>query len=123
VKPGFRLTRSTDFERVRRLGKSFPHPLVVLVAAPNQLDHVRVGVAAGRSVGNAVQRNRAKRLLRAGMDCWLTEVKAGWDFVLLARKPLAESGLVKTRSALETLLKRANLLVQTNEQDRSGLSE
>ena len=61
----FRLTRSEDFKRVRRIGKSYAHPLVVLVVQASETStHVRVGVAAGKTTGTAVHRNRAKRLLR-----------------------------------------------------------
>nr|HMN60807.1 ribonuclease P protein component [Anaerolinea sp.] len=81
MKRRFRLRSTTDFERVRRSGKSFPHPLVVLVAAPNDLDQVRVGVAAGRSVGGAVAREPAKRVLRACVEHWLADLRPGWDLI------------------------------------------
>jgi ribonuclease P protein component len=109
VKHEFRLTRSTDFERVRQLGKSFPHPLVVLVAMPNQLGQVRIGVSAGRSVGGAVVRNRAKRLLRAGLDNLIPGLRPGWDLIFLARRPLPEAGFERTCLALESVLRRASL--------------
>jgi len=110
VKHEFRLTRSTEFERVRQSGKSYPHPLVVLLALPNQLEIIRVGVAAGRSVGNAVIRNRAKRLLRACISGLMPDIPLGWDVILLARKPLPKAGFWQTRTALEVVLKRAGLL-------------
>jgi len=123
VKRRFRLRSTTDFERVRRSGKSFPHPLVVLVAAPNDLDQVRVGVAAGRSVGGAVARNRAKRVLRACVDHWLADLRPGWDLILLARKPLVEAGYLETLQAVERVLRRANLLLKTHEHERTRLLE
>ncbi len=110
MKREFRLTRSTDFERVRQQGKSFPHPLVVLVAVPNQLGQVRVGIAAGRSVGGAVVRNRAKRLLRAGIDPMIPNLNPGWDLILLARRPLVDAGFWKTRDAIEAVLLKARLI-------------
>ena len=55
----FRLTRSEDFKRVRRSGKSYAHPLVVLIVQAHDQPRVKVGVAAGRTVGTAVYRNRA----------------------------------------------------------------
>lgn len=116
MKRRFRLTRSSDIERVRRLGRSFPHPLLVLVAAPNELEQVRVGVAAGRSVGSAVTRNRAKRLLRAAADEFVQELQPGWDLFLLARRDLPEAGFERAREALATVLRRANLL---NPNDRN----
>lgn len=106
----FRLTRSTDFKRVRRFGKSYAHPLVVLIIQPSDGSNLRVGVTAGRTVGLAVQRNRAKRLLRAAMQSLLADLAPGRDILLIARQPLTESNIEETRSAILSLLRRANLL-------------
>lgn len=110
----FRLTRSADFKRVRRFGKSYAHPLVVLVAQANQGVEVRVGVAAGRTVGSAVKRNRAKRLLREAMRNLIPSVASGWDVILIARPALASSTLTETREALLTVLRRAELISLSN---------
>ena len=88
MKPRFRLTSSTDFKRVRRFGKSYAHPLLVLVVHPNELAVTRFGIAAGRSLGGAVNRNRAKRRIRAALSPFLEEVSPGWDIILIARQPL-----------------------------------
>jgi ribonuclease P protein component len=118
VKRKFRLTRSTDFQRVRRLGKSYAHPLIVLIALPNELDdQSRIGIAAGRSVGNAVRRNRAKRLLRAAIQPYLSSLMSGWDLVLIARRPLAEVKYHQAQNALASLLHRAGLLQETYERN------
>ena len=117
VQRNFRLTRSEDFKRVRRYGKSYAHPLMVLVVQANReaglaavSTRVRVGVAAGRTVGNAVKRNRAKRLLRAAMQTLITELSPGWDLILIARPALASSNLNETRLALMSLLQRSKLV-------------
>jgi len=123
LKREFRLTSSTDFERVRQTGKTFPHPLVVLVTAENQLDQVRVGIAAGRGVGNAVVRNRAKRLLRASLHPLLPDLAPGWDMVFLARRPLVRAGYEKTRAAVEQVLRKAGLFVSHRITDERRLSE
>ena len=116
MKRKFRLTRSTDFQRVRRLGKSYAHPLIVLIALPNDLDeHSRIGVAAGRSVGNAVRRNRAKRLLRASLKPFLSSLMSGWDIVLIARRPLSEVKVQQAYDALAVLLRRAGLLQENHD--------
>ncbi len=106
----FRLTRSEDFKRVRRFGKSYAHPLVVLVAQASNEPKLRVGVAAGRTVGGAVKRNRAKRLLREAMRTLIPSLAGGWDLILIARPPLAGSDLFEVREALLTLLRRAELI-------------
>jgi ribonuclease P protein component len=115
VQRKFRLTRSTDFKRVRRSGKSYAHPLVVLIVRPNELPQVRVGVAAGRTVGNAVRRNRAKRLLREATRPMLSELKPGVDLILIARPPLLKASLLDAHTALTALMQRAQLIVPSHE--------
>ncbi|HVM71527.1 MAG TPA: ribonuclease P protein component, partial [Anaerolineales bacterium] len=110
VKRSFRLTSSTDFKRVRRSGKSYAHPLVVLYVMKSDQVGVRVGVSAGLAVGNAVKRNRAKRLLRAAMNGLLGQTASGFDLLLIGRSPLPSAGLLGTRAALTDLLQRAGLL-------------
>lgn len=110
MKRRFRLTRSTDFQRVRRIGKSYAHPLVVLLVAPNELDQVRIGVVAGRAVGTAVQRNRSKRRMRACIDLLLPYLTTGWDLVFLARKPMDGAAYLEICAAVQALLKRSGIL-------------
>jgi ribonuclease P protein component len=109
VKRKFRLTRSNDFERVRRNGKSYAHPLLVLVAAPNQMDFSRIGVVAGKSVGSAVHRNRAKRLIRAAYQEVSTRIQAGWDLIFFARKPLHQANYDATWIAIRDVLVKARI--------------
>ena len=106
----FRLTRSTDFKRVRRDGRSNAHPLIVLIALENQLSITRVGVAAGKRVGNAVKRNRAKRLIRAAARTLHPRIKTGWDIIIIARKPIIQSNMPQVREALQSILQRAQLI-------------
>jgi ribonuclease P protein component len=118
VQRKFRLTRSEDFKRVRRFGKSYAHPLVVLIALKseeNNQPRVRVGVAAGRMVGTAVTRNRTKRLLREAMRTLIPHIASGSDLILIARPGLASATLAEARQALFNLLQRAKLLLPANE--------
>jgi ribonuclease P protein component len=110
VQRKFRLTRSDDFKRVRHNGKSYAHPLVVLVTQASDSPQIRVGVAAGKTTGNAVHRNRAKRLLRESMRTLLPSLVPGWDLILIARVGLPSASLEDTRIALTSLLRRAGLL-------------
>ena len=113
----FRLTRSEDFKRVRRSGKSYAHPLVVLIVQthdkrsnPVDQPRLKVGVAAGRTVGTAVHRNRAKRLLREAMRTLLPNIASNLDLILIARPGLVTATLEETRQALLNLLGRAQIL-------------
>ena len=76
---------------------------------------LKIGVAAGRTVGTAVHRNRAKRLLREAMRTLLPNISSNLDLILIARPGLVTATLEETRQALLTLLERAKILIPTNE--------
>lgn len=116
MKHRFRLTRSTDFKRVRNQGKSFAHPLVVLVKLPSVENRPRVGISTSRSVGNAVQRNRAKRLLRESIRPLIPRLSPGWDLVLIARSRLVTAAFLDVQMVVEGLLRRADLVTIDSEQ-------
>ncbi len=105
-----RLRQSRDVQRVYDKGSSWRHPLLVLIVRPNELGYSRVGVTASRSVGNAVQRNRAKRLLREAARHLYPEFEtAGLDVMLIARPKLVTAREADVEEALAKLLKHAGL--------------
>lgn len=106
----FRLRHSADLQHVRQLGQSWRHPLVVLLVQGNDKPVSRFAFVAGKRTGNAVTRNRVKRLLREAIRQQLTEVEAGWDCMLIARNPSAGASYMEVETAVTQLLTRANLL-------------
>ncbi|MBS3783796.1 MAG: ribonuclease P protein component [Anaerolineae bacterium] len=105
-----RLRRSADVKRVYDEGKSWSHPLLVLIVRPNELGFSRVGVTASRKVGGAVERNRVKRLLREAARRLYPEFETrGWDVMLIARPRLVEVNEAEVERALLSLLDRAGL--------------
>jgi ribonuclease P protein component len=115
VNRNFRLTQSIDFKRVRRFGKSYAHPLVVLVVLAGADEQKHIGVMAGRSVGNAIQRNRAKRMLRESVRTILPRLNLGWNVILIARKPILNAKLPVIEDCLIQLFSKANLLSDNND--------
>jgi ribonuclease P protein component len=96
-----RLSRSADFDRVYREGRSHANRHLVFYAFPRGDDDARadsdprLGISVGRKVGGAVQRNRVKRVLREAFWSAAGELPDGHDFVVVARPAaaeLAESG-------------------------------
>src|SRR5262245_39339468 len=80
-----RLRRDADFDRVRSGGATRTSRLLVAKVLPNDLEMNRYGFAAGRRLGNAVQRNRAKRLMREAARALHPTLAAGYDIVFIAR--------------------------------------
>ena len=103
------LTRSTDIQRVKRTGISFANPFMVLIAAPNNLSFSRFTIAAGRSVGNAVSRNRAKRRLRSCLDASSNTIDPGWDLIIYGRQQLLAAKYSEIRLAMNEIMQKANL--------------
>ncbi len=104
-----RLRRPEEFRHVWATGRSWTYPLFVLWAAPNTLNRTRVGLTASRKVGNAVARNRARRLLREAARLCYGHIPAGWDLVLVARSWLVKAHMPQVCSALEDALQKADL--------------
>lgn len=125
MKRAFRLRQSNEFTRVRRKGKSFSHPLLVLIALANPQGSLRIGVSAGKTVGTAVVRNRAKRQLRAAIDRLLPEITPGWDLIFIARVPIREAKFDQIMAGVNSVLVRAGLLQRESAElnDRERISQ
>jgi len=89
-----RLRKRADYLRVqgRPRARARARLLTVLVA-PSDREARRLGIVASRKVGNAVARNRAKRLLREAFRAHKHELAKGIDIVVIVHPGLAEESL------------------------------
>jgi ribonuclease P protein component len=110
-----RLSRSGEFERVYREGRSHASRYLVVYAFPREGDEngPRLGVSVGRKLGGAVERNRVKRLLREAFWASADELRDGLDFVIVARPAAGElaerEGERGVEGALRDVLAEAGL--------------
>jgi ribonuclease P protein component len=94
VKRRHRLSRSRDFDAVYRHGRSVATRYLVLYSFAREEEsepEPRLGLAVGRQLGTAIERNRLKRRLRAAFDEIKGPVPGGRDYVLIARPGLPEA--------------------------------
>ena len=87
MKNALTLNQNRDFLRLYRKGQSLVSPVLVTYARRNGSKARRVGITATKKIGGAVQRNRAKRLIRAAWQQAEATVPMGWDIVFVARGP------------------------------------
>jgi ribonuclease P protein component len=83
-----RLSRSAEFERVYRQGRSKGNRFLVLYAFPREEEAEegpRLGLSVGRRVGGAVERTRVKRVLREAFWAEAERLPTGSDYVVVAR--------------------------------------
>ena len=104
------ICRNNDFRRIYARGKSYVSPLVVVSALKNRTKNVRVGITTSKKVGNAVQRNRSRRVIREAFRALAPRVRPGFDLVLVARGKTPYVKSTDVRRQLERQLQAAGLL-------------
>lgn len=114
MKRSSRLKRSEDIKRVRQQGSSYVHNVMVLGCHKNPLNFNQFAIVAGKSVGNAVKRNFAKRKMRSAIQYFQKEIKQGYDLVIVARKPILAVEYKRLLKVLRTLLCQAGLLKEND---------
>jgi ribonuclease P protein component len=108
VKREQRLRSPAEFRRVRELARrGWPHPLLVLFVAPNELQRTRVGITVSRRVGKAVVRNRVRRRLREALRARFPMLPPSADIVVSARPASAKATWSELNAALDAVLQRA----------------
>jgi ribonuclease P protein component len=121
VKRRYRLTDKERFRQVRQTGASHAHPLLVLCVLPNDQALSRCGFTVSRRIGNAVERNRARRRMSEAVRLSWDLVRPGWDLVWIARPAIHAADFSTIQEACIQLLRRAHLLgfaTEVTESDR-----
>jgi len=99
------LRTADDFKRVYDLKLRAGDNHLLIFCAANDLQDTRIGLSVSKKNGNAVRRNRIKRLLREAFRLSQHEIPQGLDLILIPR-PGAESSVDDYRSSLKSLVTR-----------------
>jgi ribonuclease P protein component len=100
--PKYRVCREADFRRIYRLRSTVSDARLVIFGCANGLPHSRLGLSVSRKVGNAVVRNRWKRLLREAFRLTRDHLPEGLDLIVIPRQGV-EPGLAGLTESLVRL--------------------
>jgi len=114
VEKNYRLAKREDFNKVYRYGKSMANHQFVLYYLPQpKLEAFRLGVSVSKKLGNAVVRNRLRRMMKEIVRLGKDQIAPHYDYVLIARKPVAEMEYHDMEKSLFHVIRKASLLKRT----------
>lgn len=103
-RPNERIRRRVEFQRVYERGTRIQGRYSTLFVLPNQHQVGRLGIAATKKLGGAVQRNRAKRLIREIFR--RNKITVGFDVVVVPRPKFLEASITVLEADYRMLLNR-----------------
>ena len=111
----YRLKKRKDFKRIYLRGKSYSNrELVVYIFKNPTVDDYRIGISVSKKIGNAVIRNKIKRLIKEVLHNKLKQIKIkrNVDIIIIARKPTINMKYTDFERSIVDLLKKSDLLIK-----------
>ena len=104
------LRKKDDFDAIYKAGRSVPDRYVVLFYRKNDLTYNRTAFLASKKVGNSVQRNRAKRLMKESYRLNRDRFSAGYDLIIIARNTINGRKLKDVEKSMMNAAERGKVL-------------
>lgn len=106
----FRIKKNEDFQTVFKQGKSIANRqfVIYMLQKPEEREF-RIGLSVSKKIGNAVTRNRVKRLIRQVFLEEKHRIASGNEFIIIARKPAADMNYHEVKSSLNHLFRKAKI--------------
>lgn len=111
MKKSYRIKKEKEFQTIIYKKDSYANRNFVVYIYPAEENvHFRVGLSVGKKVGNAVTRNRVKRLMRQSLFELKEEIKPNYNIVLIARPKIVGLSLEEVKNNIEHVFKLANII-------------
>ncbi len=107
-----KLKQNWEFRRAYNRGLSLVAPMYVLYICRGKKGELRLGITAGKKIGTAVSRNRAKRVITAAFDMCAEHIPTGYDCVVVARTKILKTKSNRVAEIIKRQLKQENLWVE-----------
>ena len=101
---------------MRRSGKSYAHPLAVVIVDEGEAENSRIGIVCSKTIGSAVHRNLVKRQLREIAGDLVTKSSKAADILIIAREPSRTADFYDLQKVILEIFCRANL-INSNDHD------
>ncbi len=106
------LNRNADFHRTYRRGKVYTSPALVSYVTKNRAGICRIGITTSKKIGNAVERNRSRRVIRAAFRAVEPQLNPGWDIVFVARSKTKYLKSTQLEAIMRKHLEQAGVMSQ-----------
>ena len=106
-----RIINNNEYRLVYKHGKCEVGRLCVLYGMPVAKQKTRIGFVTGKKVGGAVERNRARRLMKEVYRLNQHQIREGYHIVIVGRGPLKDATYERAEKEILYLLRKSKLLV------------
>lgn len=108
------IRENREFKRAYARGKSYVSPVMVTYIVKNRCRQLRIGITTSKKTGNAVARNRSRRVIREAYRTLMPELPAvlrqGYDIVFVARGKTPFVKMKEVRRAMARHFTEAGVL-------------
>ncbi|MDQ0233186.1 ribonuclease P protein component [Metabacillus malikii] len=110
MKKKYRIKKNKDFQSVFKRGKSIANrQFVIYILEKPEQSQFRIGLSVSKKIGNAVTRNRVKRLIRQVFLEEKERILGRREYIIIARKPAADMNYYEVKSSLQHLFRKGSL--------------
>ncbi len=109
------IKENRDFKKGYKKGESYISSLAVIYVIKNRYNHLRIGITASKKIGNAVKRNRARRLIKESVRLLDIDKSLGYDLIFVARSKTTFSNMQRVKNEIEYNLKKAGIINKERE--------
>ncbi len=109
------LNKNGDFRRLYHRGTTVADPALVIYYMKNHAGICRIGITTGKKIGNAVERNRSRRIIKAAFNDLIAFVPPCYDFVFVARSRTKYKKSTEIKVIMESAFKKAKIIGDNNE--------
>ncbi|MEG0551161.1 MAG: ribonuclease P protein component [Vagococcus sp.] len=111
MKKSYRIKKEKEFQKIIYNKDSYANRnFVVYIYPAKENKHFRIGLSVGKKIGNAVTRNRVKRLMRESLFQLKDNINSDYNIVLIARPGVAKLSLDEVKNNIQHVFKIANII-------------